>query len=424
MLKTYKDKIIQTSTVLFVLNMMASVLNYICQLFMAKILSVESFGTINTIFSFLLIVSVPGSTLTMIVAKYYAEWNECYQSDSKKGYMVKIIRYVLEITILFFGVCMVAIKPLSKVLAIDNFFVLSLTFLLGALSLYHPLYSGVFSGNGRFVLVGIYSLFIPLYKIIAVFFAGNFIVDDLNRLYTVLFVMILGTIVTALAGHFFTMKSVGYFSIMEKSNCKVNLNYEDVRIFIMNICLMFYMNIDLLVVRYYGNSRESGLYSSALLFGRVIYYFATTLGTIILPTAATLEGERTAQIELLNKAIILMMVFTVCCALPFNICGNFFIKLFYGEAYLGAQRYIKYVSLISIALSLCTLLTNYLVGIAKTKFATFSMIIVNVLVFVLIIAVDRIDIILAGIGVIGIAGAFVIYGANVLTLEKMETERS
>ena len=50
----YKDGIC-----LFGINMFASMLNYICQILMARILSVESFGEINAIFSYLLIIGVP-----------------------------------------------------------------------------------------------------------------------------------------------------------------------------------------------------------------------------------------------------------------------------------------------------------------------------------------------------------------------------
>ena len=64
----YKDGIC-----LFGINMFASMLNYICQILMARILSVESFGEINAIFSYLLIIGVPGTTLTMLVSKFYAQ---------------------------------------------------------------------------------------------------------------------------------------------------------------------------------------------------------------------------------------------------------------------------------------------------------------------------------------------------------------
>ena len=49
-MKVLKDSVLRESTILFALNMLASVLNYVCQLLIARVLSVDCFGTINTIF--------------------------------------------------------------------------------------------------------------------------------------------------------------------------------------------------------------------------------------------------------------------------------------------------------------------------------------------------------------------------------------
>ena len=78
-------QLLRASTILFVLNITASALNYLCQLVLARVLSVESYGTVNTIFSFMMIVAVPGTTLTMVVAKYYA--SGCGK-EGKRQYLV------------------------------------------------------------------------------------------------------------------------------------------------------------------------------------------------------------------------------------------------------------------------------------------------------------------------------------------------
>ena len=169
------------------------------------------------------------------------------------------------------------------------------------------------------------------------------------------------------------------------------------------------MNIDLLSVRYYGKDNESGLYSAVLLFGRVAYYFSTTLGTILLPTAADPKAEERKKVKVLNKTLLLLAVFSVFCLVPLNIGKSFFIKLLYGEAYLGAVLYVKYVSVISVALSVCTVLTNYLVGIGRTRLAAVIMLLVNITVLLFAYFVKDVSLILRGIGIIGMVGALLIY---------------
>ena len=208
-----ENKLLKASSILFILNMAASVLNYLCQLLMARTLSVTSFGTINTIFSFMLIAAVPGTTLTMIVARYFAGAGENACSDEKRSYMRSAIKKVSLLTVIIFLLFLILIIPLGQLLVIDNSIVLILAFILAALGFYQPLYSGAFTGNKYFMWVGLYSLFIPLYKILSVIVAKASTDVDIYRLYIVLLIMVVGTIITAFIGHWKTLSILGNFSL-------------------------------------------------------------------------------------------------------------------------------------------------------------------------------------------------------------------
>lgn len=398
-----KEKLFQASTILFILNVLASALNYLCQLVLARVLSVESYGTINIIFSFMMIVAVPGTTLTMVVAKYFAEDNA-----KKSLYLRRQIRVVLFLTMIVFVILLVGQSVFEKILSISDEVILLLTFTLAALGYFQPLYSGVFSGSKLFVLVGLYSLCIPLYKLMAVGGAYVYSVDDKVRLYVVLIIMVLGALATALYGHIKSKRILkaeknNFFETKDKL-----YSLEDVNTLILNISLMLYMNIDLLAVRYYGSETDSGLYSSVLLFGRIIYYFATTLGTVLLPSVAS-ESDQNHRMGILNKVLILMIGFGLLCMIPINMFKEFFIRLLYGVDYLPAAKYVIYVSVISLALSIYTIMVNYVVGIGRTKVATIIMIIVDIVLVSAVLVMYKINRILLVIGMIGVVGAMVIY---------------
>ena len=400
-------QLLRASTILFVLNITASALNYLCQLVLARVLSVESYGTVNTIFSFMMIVAVPGTTLTMVVAKYYA--SGCGK-EGKRQYLVKQLKVVLILTVVVFFLLCIGKNFWGKILSINDTFVLMMAFILAALGFFQSLYSGVFSGNKRFILVGIYSMFIPLYKLVAVGGAYISTQNDNYRLYMVLLIMLGGVIVTALYGQYESKKIVKkYGTELGKERL---YSFEDLKTLILNISLMLYMNIDLLSVRYLGNETESGLYSSALLFGRIIYYFATTLGTILLPSVADMSIDEKGRRKTLNRALSSMIIFALICMLPINIFKNFFIGILYGADYLPAAKYVIYVSIISISLSVCTIMVNYVVGIARTKNATRIMCVMDVLLVIAVFIADSVKNSLIAICAIGIIGAITIYIAE------------
>ena len=398
-------ELLQASTILFCLNILASGLNYFCQLVMARVLSVESYGTVNTIFSFMMIIAVPGTTLTMLVAKYYAGDNF---NLGKRSYLKQQIKNVCILTAFVAIILFCFQNFLFKVLSINDSIVLIMTIILASFGYFQPLYSGVFSGKKCFILVGIYSLFIPIYKLLAIGGAYLFSEEDKLRLYVVLGLMILGVVITAIYGHIKAYRIIE--SDKEKLKGKEHIyTREDINILFLNMSLMLYMNIDLLSVRYYGNETESGLYSAVLLFGRIIYYFSTTLGTVLLPSVADGALTYKERKRTLNKAIVLMIAFAAVSMIPINLFKNFFIEILYGVEYLQASKYVIYVSIISLSLSLYTIMVNYVVGVGKTKKPVVVLLIVDLLLAISVFLLHDITLILFTISAIGILGAGAIY---------------
>lgn len=407
-MKFGKDRMLQDSGILFLLNMFASLLNYVCQLLLAKVLSVEGFGTINTIFSFLLIVGVPGTTLTMVVAKKYAEKNDSFGVEERKTYIGTLIKYLLIAGAVLFVIGLFFSKLLKVVLAIDDMIVLGLALFLGALGFFQPTFSGVFSGNKRFVLVGIYSLCIPLYKIASIFFGRIISKDDTTRLYIILLFMVLGTIAVAGYGYKKTKHILGEVSLFSKERVEFSITKEEINILIINIGLMVYMNVDLLLVRFYGAPEESGLYSAVLLFGRVIYYFSTTLGTILLPKVAAQKDNSKEITKLLGRTIGLLLLFAMLSVIAIYVFGPLALKILFGAEYIGAQKYFFYVVMISISLSICTVLINYLVAIENTTYAMVTLIVMNLFIFIFAIFVSRIEILLSFVVIVGVLGTTIL----------------
>ena len=283
-----------------------------------------------------------------------------------------------------------------------------MTIILASFGYFQPLYSGVFSGKKCFILVGIYSLFIPIYKLLAIGGAYLFSEEDKLRLYVVLGLMILGVVITAIYGHIKAYRIIE--SDKEKLKGKEHIyTREDINILFLNMSLMLYMNIDLLSVRYYGNETESGLYSAVLLFGRIIYYFSTTLGTVLLPSVADGALTYKERKRTLNKAIVLMIAFAAVSMIPINLFKNFFIEILYGVEYLQASKYVIYVSIISLSLSLYTIMVNYVVGVGKTKKPVVVLLIVDLLLAISVFLLHDITLILFTISAIGILGAGAIY---------------
>lgn len=367
MKKTFSS-LLSNSAILFFLNIFASALNYICQIIMARELCVDDFGTISVVFSFLLISSVPGSTIMMLVAKHYATENA--KRDGALAFFCEVVKKVFFVTLFLLILFLILFEPIRILLKIQSVEIVVLMIILSAFSLFQPLFSGVISGYKSFIILGVYSLLIPFYKLFGIFFSC-FFTNSSDRTVTILFTMVIGTILTAFIGYLLSKKLIG--STYKQTNiAKIRFKKNIIDVLITNILLMIYMNIDLIFIRISSSSIESGYYSSAVLFGRIIYYLSTSIATIVLPMSA--EGrEKKASIKILNKALLILLVFSIICLIPVNIFGDEITCFVFGIDYLGASKYLIYISFISVALSIITILSNYLIGKGKEVIVNISM---------------------------------------------------
>ena len=104
-----------------------------------------------------------------------------------------------------------------------------------------------------------------------------------------------------------------------------------------------------------------------------------------------------------------MIAFAAVSMIPINLFKNFFIEILYGVEYLQASKYVIYVSIISLSLSLYTIMVNYVVGVGKTKKPVVVLLIVDLLLAISVFLLHDITLILFTISAIGILGAGAIY---------------
>lgn len=401
-----KNSIMINGFILLVLNVIASVLNYLCQILMARGLDVVAFGTINTIFSFLLIIGVPGTTLTMVSSKYIAGDIECKNGENSLNFCNNMTWLITLASIAVFFLCVLIKNPLRSFLKIDNYILMFLSFIVISLSFYYPFYSGIFSGLKKFYFLGTYSLLIPIYKLIGIFLSGNFTNSMTMRLVIILLSIAVGSVISSVIGSYYSKIILGRYK--QNINCKNGWieEIDFINPLIINACLTFYLNIDLLAVRYLGGSELSGYYSSIVLFGRIIYYLATTFGTILLPYAAS-KGN--ASIGLLNKTIIIILLVSIVGFIPINIFGEHLILLLYGMEYTPAIDYLKYISIISTAVGILTVLINFMIGIGDFGLVKKVLIMLVIVITSSILLGVQVKMILSIIGMSGLICCFLIY---------------
>lgn len=359
------DPLARNGLIVFGLSMFSSAINYLSQLFMGQNLSVESFGTLNTVFSAMPILVVPATALTTFITKKVAEYQNPLEIASQ---ISKYARYVSLFCLVLLVISVIALPIVKVSLGIVSAWVLVASVLMMLLSYYPPLFQGALNGLHKFLLLGILGLLTPLGKlfgiIIAPFFPGESFQQNI-----VLMGTNVGVFLTILVGYLmlrgFGMRYVSGKKTPSKQSTKLPAEY--IFVVFINFGLMFIMNIDILMIRYYHGGEVAGQYSSVQLFARIAYYVTSALVTVMLPMVVTRSKNKAGPFSVFKRTLIYISIFSLCLYIPLVLFPEQITGLFFGNKFFGAASYTIFACLVAFSLSLNTTVANYMIGIGKAK---------------------------------------------------------
>lgn len=351
-----KTNLLKSGLIVMIITTLGSVLNYVSQLLMAKYFSIENYGMINTIFSLILIVSVVGNTGFMIMSKNLSNEKIIDKYNCYKIIFTKLNKFIVLLSFIF-----ILCYPLLGNLIAKNFLIILLTILVLISSIYPIIYQGVFGALNKFLQLGLYTLIVPLIKIITVLYTSFYLRK--YEIETVLISIIIGNLLSIIIGHIFSYKK-----LIKKAENEISINNLEYRnIFIINILVSFLMNVDILYLSYYTSSKTIGLYSSVLMFGKIIYYFVTALVTVMLPLISRKSNDDKNSRSVFYQTVFFTLILTICFLIPINLFPKQILHVVFGTKFDSAIVYMKYSSIICLSYSLNYLLINYLIGINKNK---------------------------------------------------------
>lgn len=126
-------------------------------------------------------------------------------------------------------------------------------------------------------------------------------------------------------------------------------------------------NVDVILVKHFFDASQAGLYSAAVLGGKIMLYFVGFIPTILLPqvTDRHVRGERTRNA--LFTALGLFFVISICGLIGVKLFGLVLLHVLVGPAFYAARDLLFGYTVAMVLLALIGLLANY--GIATHRLA-------------------------------------------------------
>lgn len=347
--------------ILFVLTMSANFCNYLFQILSAKILNdVDLYGEINVLISVLTMLLVVNTILVMVTSKFIASDIKNGKIEHKSDIMAcaKRLSYRMMAILLLLG-CVLA-PFFSKYLDIETIKLICIVIIATFMIASAP-YVGFLQGKQLFVQFGIQNLLNMLCKLLI----SICLIAMGIKVYGVLIALFLGEFAVYVYCYVYahpkeTKPSITY-------DIYVNMKKYLIQVLGFQICITFITNFDLLIIKGYFSARDAGLYSSAMVIGKIPLYIANIVVNTMFPMAASCEDDTNRMQELLKKTVIYGTGMAAVCSAILVVFKDFIIRIFYGSNYEKAATFLLPIALYVVPLTLVTIVTNFSIAVGKTK---------------------------------------------------------
>ena len=155
MKKIYQDKFFRQSILIFFLSTGGSFFNFLYQYLMSHTLTKADYGLLNSLLSFYSILTIPITTLQMIISKYVSEYKAKAQWAELKYFFSVWIKDLFFVSIVFLALVFFFQHHLSHFFHISSPFIFLLIGCLVVVGLFLYLGFGFLQGFQQFLGVGI-----------------------------------------------------------------------------------------------------------------------------------------------------------------------------------------------------------------------------------------------------------------------------
>ena len=362
--RQFTGKLAKASGLMFVATVGGGLLGYVFQILMGRMLSVVDYGLFIAMMALLILVSVPLSTLTMLVSRRVSE----YRAKQQQAQVVAIFRWVNRTVFWCAFALLLMILPLSSYIKeyaqLDSLAPVWIFLLAGAAMLFAPVNIAFLQALQKFRFIAFASIGLHAFRIlfcVALVFAGLKLLGAL-----------IGVLLASVALWLMTYLPLRS-DVAGPASAPAAENYFSVRtvapVLIANLTFAVITQVDLLLVKHYFDAEQAGIYAAAAILGKAVMYLPGAIIIAMFPMVAENESNSRSSAHLFVNAIVLAIGFSGLGALIYYFFSDEIIALLYGQKYQGAAELLKYYGFAMLPMSIIMVTEHFLIAKGRVVFS-------------------------------------------------------
>lgn len=321
------DSFARNILVVFAGTTLLNVFNLLYQLIIAHKLPADEFAAFNSLIAVFMIIAAPLNTLQLAVTKYVSEFHARGQADQLKQWLSGLItRNTLWASGSFFVFTAISLFALRALKITDPVSGYLLALLLASIW-FLPVVTGAVQGLELFGWFSSVSLGTGAVKLLltAVFIGLGYSVA--GALGALLAANTAAIVICAIPlRRYLSLRFTRSFQYrpLLRYLLPVALSY---------CCFMVLVSGDMIVVRYFFSTEESGFYSLAQIIGKIFLFLPGAVSMVMFPRTSALQAQKKDTLSTLKRSM--GYVAWLCCAaaLVYNLFPAFIFKVVAGKIY-------------------------------------------------------------------------------------------
>jgi O-antigen/teichoic acid export membrane protein len=348
------------ATVMVLLTLVASAVNYASNLIFSRLLNPAEFGDLTAILAFAVIAALPTGAAQTVIAERIARNAAEGRTEQNRWLIRHALGHVVTVAAMV-GVLYALSLPLVIELleirapgpAIALLPLLVLTFI-------SPVAVGVLQGMDRFIAFGVMTLAIAVSRIafgVPWAAAGGGSGGAVGGQAIGLFVVLLVT------GWILRDQLLPRGSGAATSGIKRRPTPAALSASAAFIAFAVISNLDILLAKLFLTPHDVGLYAALATIAKVVIFLPAAIAVVMVPNAARARHSPAASRRVLRIAALLVVATSLIAALPAAVAPGFMIRVMFGGEYLAAQNGVLPMVFAGAGLALLYLLVTYAVAI-------------------------------------------------------------
>ncbi len=358
-----KDTMIFGAGIMSVGIFIGSTLNYLTQIFLGRFLSVEDYGTFNSLLSLTAILSIPSTVLISSMIKTVAGLRVKNDFKTLTKIFWKTSKYTLLFGFIVAALVLVFRRALFSYLNITHEELIYPFVIYIILLLLSTMPRSYLQGLLRFKAFGFHTVLGPMLKLV------------MTMVFVILGYRVIGAffgLATAISVNFLVGIVLLKKNFLSGSSSSLSPYYKKLITFgmavlLIRISLTVMSNIDLILVKHFFNSADAGIYAGVVTIGKIILFGTGIIGVVMFPIISDLYENGVDYRKKFIFFLFIQILMVSVGVIIFVLYPSFIAYYMFGKAYLPAVAYLAKFSIFAGLFSIVNFIYQFLLAVEKTR---------------------------------------------------------